>query len=32
MLDQPAFAALFTAFDPDKSGALCLPEYIGEPE
>lgn len=29
MLDQPAFAALFTAFDPDKSGSLCLPEYIG---
>lgn len=32
MLDQPAFTALFTAFDPDKSGSLCLPEYIGESE
>lgn len=28
-LDQPAFMALFQAFDPDKSHALSLPEYIG---
>jgi Ca2+-binding EF-hand superfamily protein len=28
-LDQPAFLAVFKAFDPDASQSLSLPEYIG---
>ena len=28
-LDQHAFEALFTAFDPDKSQGLSLTEYMG---